>query len=82
MEERLKGKNIKEKVMAVFGSMLAAYIFTVIVGILGMTLLGKYPAAKIAAIIALLVIAVLNLVFVLKVSGSVVLSLVFPCRRL
>ncbi len=82
MEERLKGKNIKEKVMAVFGSMLAAYIFTVIVGILGMTLLGKYPAAKIAAIIALLVIAVLNLVFVLKVSGSVVLSLVQPVREL
>ena len=82
MEERLKGKKIKEKIMAVFGSMLAAYIFTVIVGVLGMTLLGRYPAVKIVAIIVLLVVAVLNLVLVLKVSGSVVLSLVQPVKEL
>lgn len=82
IEERLKGKKIKEKIMAVFGSMIAAYILTVVVGILGMSWLSKYPTARIVAMIALVVIAVFNLVLVLRVSGSVVLSLVQPITEL
>ena len=82
IEEKLKGKKIKEKIMAVFGSMLAAYILTVIVGILGMSLLSKYPTARMVAIGVLVVIAVGNLILVLKVSGSVVFSLVQPVKEL
>ncbi len=82
IEEKLKGKKIREKIMAVFGSMLAAYILTVVVGILGMSWLSKYPTARIVAMIALVVIAVFNLILVLKVSGSVVLSLVQPITEL
>lgn len=82
MAERLKSKKIKEKVMAVFGSMLVAYILTVIVGLLGMGLLGRYPTVKIVAMVALVLIAAANLIFVLKVSGSVVLSLVQPVKEL
>lgn len=82
VEEKLKGKKIKEKIMAVFGSMLAAYILTVIVGILGMSLLSKYPTARMVAIGVLVVIAVGNLILVLKVSGSVIFSLVQPVKEL
>lgn len=82
IEEKLKGKKIKEKIMAVFGSMLAAYILTVIVGILGMSLLSKYPMARMVAIGVLVVIAVGNLILVLKVSGSVIFSLVQPVKEL
>lgn len=82
IEEKLKGKKIKEKIMAVFGSMLAAYILTVIVGILGMSLLSKYPTARMVAIGVLVVIAVGNLILVLKVSGSVVFSLLQPVKEL
>ncbi len=82
IEEKLKGKKIKEKIMAVFGSMLAAYILTVIVGILGMSLLSKYPTARMVAIGVLVVIAVGNLILVLKVSGSVIFSLVQPVKEL
>ena len=82
IEEKLKGKKIREKIMAVFGSMLAAYILIVVVGILGMSWLSKYPTARIVAMIALVVIAVFNLILVLKVSGSVVLSLVQPITEL
>ena len=82
IEEKLKGKKIKEKIMAVFGSMFAAYILTVVVGVLGMSWLSKYPTARIVAMVALIVIAVVNLVLVLKVSGSVVLSLVQPIKEL
>ncbi len=82
IEEKLKGKKIKEKIMAVFGSILAAYILTVIVGILGMSLLSKYPTARMVAIGVLVVIAVGNLILVLKVSGSVIFSLVQPVKEL
>ena len=82
IEEKLKRKKIKEKIMTVFGSMLAAYILTVVVGILGMSWLSKYPTARIVAMVALVVIAVFNLVLVLRVSGSVVLSLVQPIKEL
>lgn len=82
MEEKLKGKKIKEKIMVVFGSMLAAYILTVIVGVLGMSWLSKYPTARMVAMVALIVIAVVNLALVLRVSGSVVLSLVEPIKEL
>lgn len=82
IEEKLKGKKIKEKIMAVFASMLAAYILTVIVGILGMSLLSKYPTARMVAIGVLVVIAVGNLILVLKVSGSVIFSLVQPVKEL
>lgn len=82
IEEKLKGKNIKQKIMMVFGSMLTAYIFTVIVGVLGMSWLSKYPTARIVAMVVLVLIAIFNLVFVLKISGSVVLSLVQPIKEL
>lgn len=82
IEEKLKGKKIKEKIMAVFASMLAAYILTVIVGILGMSLLSKYPTARMVAIGVLVVIAVGNLILVLKISGSVIFSLVQPVKEL
>lgn len=82
IEEKLKGKKIRQKIMLIFGSMFTAYIITVVVAILGMSWLAKYPMARNVAMVGLVVFASVNLIFVFRMSGTVALSLLQPIKEL
>ncbi|HBA69769.1 MAG TPA: methyl-accepting chemotaxis protein [Lachnospiraceae bacterium] len=82
MEEKLKNLQIKQKVMIVFSITLGAYIIAVLIGVIGLSIMGENPIARTVALVLLIVIAVANLVLVLKLGGAVVLSLVKPVGEL
>lgn len=82
MEAKLKNMSIKRKVMAIFSILLGVYIIAVLVGIFGLSVMGDNPTARMIALILLILIAVVNLVMVLRLGGAVVLSLVKPVKEL
>lgn len=81
-EEKLKNLQIKQKVMGVFSIMLGVYIVAVLVGIFGLTVMGENPIARIIALILLVAISAVNLVLVVRLGGTVALSLVKPIKEL
>ena len=81
INEKLKDMHIKQKVMIIFSILLGVYIVAVLVGIIGLSVMGENPTARMVALVLLIVIAVVNLVMVLKLGGAVVLSLVGPVTR-
>ena len=82
INEKLKDMHIKQKVMIIFSILLGVYIVAVLVGIIGLSVMGENPTARMVALVLLIVIAVVNLVMVLKLGGAVVLSLVGPVKEL
>ena len=82
INEKLKDMHIKQKVMIIFSILLGVYIVAVLVGIIGLSVMGEIPTARMVALVLLIVIAVVNLVMVLKLGGAVVLSLVGPVKEL
>lgn len=81
-EKKLQNKNIKQKLAAIFGIVFTAYAVAVLIGILGLTIFGESQTGRIAALIVLVLASIVNVVAVIKVSGSVVQSLVKPIREL
>ena len=82
MEEKLKNMRIKQKVMAIFSVLLVVYIIAVLVGVIGLSVMGENPTARMVALVLLIIIAVVNLALVFRLGGAVVLSLVKPVKEL
>ena len=81
-ENKLSNKSIKQKLAEIFKIIIGAYVLVVVAGVLGLTVFGANPTGRIIALVALLVISVLNILTVSKTVGKVVISLVQPIREL
>ncbi len=82
INEKLKNMRIKQKVMMIFSVLLWVYIIAVLIGVIGLSVMGENPVARMAALVLLIITAVVNLVLVFKMGGAVVLSLSGPVKEL
>lgn len=82
MEEKLKNMRIKQKIMAIFSILLGVYIIAVLAGVIGLSVMGENPTARMVALVLLIITAIVNLALVVKLGGAVVLSLLKPVREL
>ena len=82
METKLKNMQIKQKIMTIFSILLAVYVIAVLIGVIGLSVMGENPTARMVALVLLVITAVVNLSLVFKLGGAVVLSLVKPVREL
>ena len=76
INEKLKNMRIKQKIMIIFSILLGVYIIAVLIGVIGLSVMGESPTARMVALVLLIVVAVVNLILVFKLGGAVVLSLV------
>ena len=82
INEKLKNMRIKQKIMIIFSILLGVYIIAVLIGVIGLSVMGESPTARMVALVLLIVVAVVNLILVFKLGGAVVLSLVGPVKEL
>ena len=82
METKLKNMQIKQKIMTIFSILRAVYVIAVLIGVIGLSVMGENPTARMVALVLLVITAVVNLSLVFKLGGAVVLSLVKPVREL
>ena len=81
-EKKLQNMKIKQKLMSVFKIVIASYVIVLIAAVLGLLVLGNNSTGRLAAVIVLVVLSVVNVLGIMKLSGSLVKSLTNPIREL
>lgn len=82
LEKKMKNMKIKQKLMMIVGLLFGAYLVLLLLSVIGLGVLGSNQTARIVTLVVLLVLSVVNLLFVGKISGVFVLSLLNPIREL
>ena len=51
INEKLKNMRIKQKIMIIFSILLGVYIIAVLIGVIGLSVMGESPTARMVALV-------------------------------
>lgn len=81
-ERKIKSLKIGDKLNYMSFIIIVAYLAAVLTGVIGLTIVGKHPAGRLAALAALLVISAVNLFFIVRLTRIMAGSLKHPIKEL